>query len=75
LAEARAAWPEKLLWSNINVACYSMPPIELKELVWSRIEDGAPDGRRLAFEVSEQYPNNWQTSLHVVLDALEDAAS
>jgi len=73
LAEARAVWPEKLLWSNINVACYNMPADELKALVWRRIAEGAPDGRRLAFEVSEQYPDNWRTSLHIVLDALEEA--
>ncbi|MGI6381488.1 MAG: hypothetical protein ACOX2R_12095 [Anaerolineae bacterium] len=73
LAEARAIWPEKLLWSNINVACYNMPADELKALVWRRIAEGASDGRRLAFEVSEQYPENWRTSLHIVLDALEEA--
>lgn len=73
LSEARSLWPGKLLWSNINVACYNLPPDELKDLVWSRIAEGAPDGRRLAFEVSEQYPENWRTSLHTVLDALEEA--
>jgi hypothetical protein len=30
------------------------------------------DGWRLAFEVSEQYPDNWQESLPVVLDALRE---
>lgn len=75
LAECRAAWPDKLFWSNLNVACYDLPPQELKELVWARIEEGAPDGRRLAFEVSEQYPANWRTSIPVVLEALQEAGN
>ena len=72
LAEARAVWPEKLFWSNLNVACYYLPPEELKKIVWQRIQEAAPDGRRLAFEVSEQYPDNWPESVGAVLDALAD---
>jgi hypothetical protein len=72
LAEARAAWPDKLFWSNINVDLYYRPEQELKEIVRERVAQAAPDGRRLAFEVSEQYPDNWQTSIGIVLDALEE---
>jgi hypothetical protein len=72
LAEARLAWPDKLFWSNVNVALYYLPPEELKQVVWQRIGEAAPDGRRLAFEVSEQYPDNWFESVGTVLDALEE---
>jgi len=72
LAEARAVWPDKLFWSNINVACYDLPPEELKAEVLRRVEEAAVDGCRLAFEVSEQYPDNWKESLPVVLEALEE---
>ncbi len=72
LAECRAAWPEMLFWSNINVECYDLPAEELKQVVLSRVAEGAPDGRRLAFEVSEQYPANWCESLGVVLEALRE---
>jgi nitrogen regulatory protein PII-like uncharacterized protein len=72
LAEARAAWPDKLLWSNINVACYELPPEQLKALVLGRVEEAALDGRKLAFEVSEQYPANWRESVPVVLEALKE---
>ncbi len=72
LAECRAAWPDKLFWSNINVSCYDLPPKQLKALVLERVEQAAPDGRRLAFEVSEQYPHNWKESMPVVLDALRE---
>lgn len=72
LTEARAAWPDKLFWSNINVTCYDLPPKELRAQVLSRVEEAAVDGCQLAFEVSEQYPNNWKESLPVVLDALDE---
>ena len=72
LAEARSAWPDKLFWSNINVACYDLAPRDLRRLVLDRVAEAAPDGRKLAFEVSEQYPANWRTSMPVVLDALRE---
>lgn len=72
LAECRAAWPDKLFWSNINVACYELPPKELKALVLERVEQAAPDGKGLAFEISEQYPANWKESVPVVLSALKE---
>jgi hypothetical protein len=72
LAECRATWPDMLFWSNINVECYDLPAQELKRVVLARVAEGAPDGRRLAFEVSEQYPENWRQSLGVVLDALRE---
>jgi hypothetical protein len=72
LSECRVAWPDKLFWSNLNVAIYDLPPAELKAEVLRRVEEAAPDGRKLAFEVSEQYPDNWPESLPVVLEALEE---
>lgn len=72
LAEARAAWPDKLFWSNLNIGSYDLPPDELRKLVLERVEEAAPDGRRLAFEVSEQSPTNWRDSLPVVLRALRE---
>ena len=75
LTECRQIWPDKLFWSNINVACYDLPPVELKAEVLRRVEDAAPDGRRLALEVSEQYPDNWKESLPLVLQALETLRS
>lgn len=72
LAEARAAWPDKLFWSNINVACYYLPPEQLKAVVRERVAQAAPEGKGLAFEVSEQCPDNWRESLPVVLEALAE---
>jgi hypothetical protein len=74
LAQARAAWPDLLFWSNVNVACYHLPPEDLKALVRDRVCQAAPDGRKLAFEVSEHSPTNWPVSMPVVLEALREIA-
>lgn len=72
LAEAREWFPDKLIWSNLNVALYQLPPAELRQTVHDRVAEAAPDGRGLAFEVSEHWPRNWQESMPVVLDALRE---
>lgn len=72
LAEARAAWPDKLFWSNVNLGLYELPPGDLREEIRCRARDGAPDGRRLAFEVSEDVPARWRESMPVILEALNE---
>lgn len=72
LKQCRQAWPEKLFWVNINVSAYGLPPAELKAYVHRLIDEAAPDGRRLAFEVSEDLPANWRESIPVVLEALRE---
>jgi len=72
LAEARSVWPDKLFWSNISLRNYQLPPQELHDTVLELVTQGAPDGKRLAFEVSEELPANWREALPVVLDALEE---
>jgi hypothetical protein len=72
LAEARAVWPEKLFWANINLGCYELAPDELKQEIWRRAQAGTPDGRRLAFEVSEDRPARWRESMPVILAALNE---
>lgn len=72
LAEARAAWPEKLFWSNINLDVYELPKPELRRVLLERIAQAAPDGRRLAFEVSEDRPANWKESFPIVLEVLKE---
>lgn len=72
LLECRQAWPDKLFWVNINVSTYHLPPAQLKAYVHRLIDEAAPDGRRLAFEVSEDLPANWRESLPVVLEVLRE---
>ncbi len=70
LAQARAAWSEKLLWSNINVSTWALPPEQLRREILQRVADGSDGGARLAFEISEDLPGNWEQSVPVVLEAL-----
>jgi hypothetical protein len=68
--QARAAWPDKLFWGNINVSLYSLPPTELTRVVRDLARQAAPDGRRLILEISEDLPPNWRAAIPVVLEAL-----
>jgi hypothetical protein len=72
LGEARKVWQDKLFWSNINVGKYQLEPQKLKQTVFDSVAKAAPDGRRLAFEVSEHIPQNWKESMPVVLEALSE---
>lgn len=72
LAECREAWPDKLFWVNIRVGDYQLSAKELKQKVADLVQQAAPDGRRLAFEVSEHIPRQWKESMPVVLEALRD---
>ena len=72
LAECRAAWPEKLFWSNIRVGDYQMPPAQLAEKVTALAAAGAVNGCRLAFEISEIWPANWKQSVPIVLNTLRE---
>lgn len=74
LSECRAAWPEKLFWSNIRVGDYQLPPDKLAEKVAAHVQAAAPDGKRLAFEISELWPANWKQSVPVVLETLKQLA-
>jgi len=68
--ECRAAWPDKVFWANINVDLYALPQEELREAVIAKRERAGKRG--LAFEISEDVPENWRQSIPVVLDTLRD---
>jgi len=70
LAECRDAWPDKGLWANINVSHFDLTPDQLRDHIRQRVSEVAPDGRRLAFEISEDFPVNWRRGIPAVLEAL-----
>jgi hypothetical protein len=71
LAQARAAFPDKVFWANINVGVYALPPADLRRWVRERVQAAAPDGRGLVFEISEDLPPNWREAIPVVLETLK----
>jgi len=75
LSECRSAWPDKLFWSNINLATYQLEPKKIRETILDAVQQAAPEGRRLAFEISEAIPDNWKESIPVVLEALKETRS
>ncbi len=69
--ECRTAWPDKAFWANINVDLYYRSAEQLHEVVLGMCRRaGRP---ALAFEISEDLPTNWEQSVPVVLQALEEA--
>lgn len=70
LGECRTTWPDKLFWNNINVGEFDLPPDELRADIRRRVDAAAPDGRRLAFEISEDLPVNWREGIPSIMDEL-----
>ena len=66
--ECRAAWPDKVLWANIHADAYYRPPQELREAVIAMRRRAGK--RAFAFEISEDLPTNWRTSVPIVLETL-----
>lgn len=72
IGEARAAFPDKLFWAHVNLGVYELPEDALRAEIARRVREGAPDGRLLAFEVSEAQPPRWRESMPVILDTLNN---
>ncbi|MBI2438117.1 MAG: hypothetical protein HYV36_04810 [Lentisphaerae bacterium] len=70
-AQARALLTGKVIWANINVGCYTLPPDDLRQWLRERVGAAAPDGRGLLLEISEDLPANWREAIPIVLDALQ----
>lgn len=65
----RSLWPDLVLWANINIDLYRLPPRELQEAVMDKRRRAGKRG--FAFEISEDLPKNWEASIPVVLEALD----
>jgi len=68
----RKSWPDKLFWSNFNVGRYNLPEDELRQSVYEYVLRGTNDGTKFAVEVSEHLPKNWEVSMPIVLDTLNN---
>lgn len=73
VAEARAVWPEKLLWTNLNVALYEKPDAAIRAHVARVVRAGAVSGTRFALECSEDRPPRWEASVRAVIEGIRDA--
>lgn len=67
-AEARRRWPDKFFWLHPTLTWYSLPPQELVERILGMIQAAGP--YRYCLLISEEVPPNWQTTVPLILDAL-----
>jgi hypothetical protein len=68
--ECRTLWPGKVFWANINVDLYRQPADVLRQAVIDK--RGRAGKRALAFEISEDRPHDWQKTIPVVLETLNE---
>jgi hypothetical protein len=68
--QCRRAWPDKVLWGNLNIELYYGPTDRLRAEVVAKRERAGK--RAFAFEISEDLPATWQTTIPVVLETLRD---
>lgn len=70
LDECRAAWPDKVLWANVNVGLYGLPPAELRQAIIAMRQRAGK--KALAFAIAEDIPGNWRESIPVILQTLQE---
>ncbi len=68
--QCRAAWPDKVFWGNVNVDLYYRPADQLREAVKGICHRAGKQA--VALEISEDLPGNWEQSVPVVLETLEE---
>ena len=68
--DVRKSLPDKIIGANIGLSDYRLPLDKLKAKVKQFIEQAAPDGRNLFFEISEDLPPNWKQTLPAILKVL-----
>ncbi|MGQ9555745.1 MAG: hypothetical protein ACUVWR_16725, partial [Anaerolineae bacterium] len=55
VAEAKAAWPDKVVWVNFPGSYFLEPAEVIEEYTMGLLEEGAPGGR-LVIGCTEDYP-------------------
>ncbi len=66
----RALWPDKVIWGNLNVDLYDLPEEQLRAAVADKVSRAGRQG--FALEISEDLQHNWERTVPVVLETLED---
>ncbi|MCP4166056.1 MAG: hypothetical protein GY759_09210 [Chloroflexi bacterium] len=70
VAEARALWPDKFLWLHPSLSLYDLPPKALIQAVQNMARDAGAN--RYCLMISEEAPSNWETTVPLVLEALDN---
>lgn len=74
LGEARAAWPDKIIWMNFPSSLHLKPDNEVRAATVSLLNEvDSTDG--LIMGITEDIPEHrWRDSCHAIMDGLEGAA-
>jgi len=70
MAEARAAWPEKFLWLHPAPHWFREDSAVLAREIRQMVREAGP--RRYCLMISEDVPPDWQRSVPVVLETLDE---
>ncbi|MFZ4694059.1 MAG: hypothetical protein ACOYMV_02945 [Verrucomicrobiia bacterium] len=71
LTEARAAWPDKVLWINFPSSVHLRPDVEVEEMAFRLAgEAGGPDGFLMGI-TEDIPPDRWQSSCGAIMDGLD----
>jgi len=74
VADARAAWPDKVLWINFPSSVHLASAERIKEVTRQILREAAP-GNGLIVGITENIPDfAWRTSLNAITDVLEEDA-
>lgn len=75
LAEARQAWPDKVLWLNFPSSVHLRPDAEVESTAYDLMEQaGRPDG--VLMGITEDIPaTRWQASCGAIMDGLDRHAA
>jgi hypothetical protein len=71
LAEARAAWPNKVIWLNFPCSIHLSPDAEVEAKAYELVSEvKSPDG--IIVGITEDVPSHrWQDSCRAIMDGLE----
>lgn len=75
LAEARAAWPDKVLWINFPSSAHIKPDAEIKGLTVALLAQ-LPSHAGVLFGITEDMPpDRWRDSCRAIMSGLEQYAA
>ncbi len=70
VGEARDAWPDTFLWLHPSLSWLEESPEVVKSHITRMTKEAG--GRLFCFEMSEGVPENWESSVPAVLEALDE---
>ena len=72
VAEARAAWPDKVLWVNFTSSVHLAETSQIEETTRQILREGAP-GNKLLIGITETVPANvWQRSFKAIAKVIRE---